>query len=377
MLVASKYYGSETSMVNNDTFLPNWTSPPGETISDILDEMNLSLVEFADQIGYSVIQARDLLQGKAPLSGELAAQLEYTLGASAEFWLSRETQYRADVSRLRSELTSSKDEDWLKELPLKDMISFGWLNPASHTTAKVAECLRFFGVPNVAAWQEKYHNVLETAAFRTSSTFDSQSGAVAAWLRQGAIESASVNCKPWDSANFERSLQAIRTLTRKRDPNLFIPELQKLCAEAGVAVVIARLPSGCRASGATQFISPNKALLLLSFRYLSDDHFWFTFFHEAGHLLLHGKDGLFLEEMGLCTNKEEHEANEFAASLLIPERYHTELENLPLDGREVIRFARKVGVSPGIVVGQLQHRGLITPRQLNNLKTRFSWSEQY
>lgn len=362
-------------MVNNDTFLPNWTSSPGETISDILEEMSLSLVEFADQIGYSMSQTNDLLHGKSPLTRTLALQLESTLGASAEFWLNRESQYREDISRLRTELSNSLNKDWLKELPLKDMIAFGWLNRATHTTAKVAECLHFFGVPNVAAWRETYHDVLETAMFRTSTSFDSKSGAVAAWLRQGAIESASLDCKVWDGAGFERALLNIRALTRKRAPNLFIPELQRICAECGVAVVIVRAPSSCRASGATHFISPNKALLLLSFRYLSDDHFWFTFFHEAGHLLLHEKNGLFLEGMGLCSTKEEQEANEFAANTLIPEHFQTELTNLRLDGREVIRFARRVGVSPGIVVGQLQHLGLITPRQLNNLKTRFSWAD--
>ncbi len=361
-------------MVNNDTFLPNWTSPPGETMADILDEMRLSLVEFADQIGYSVSQTNDLLHGKLPITEGLATQLEYTLGASAEFWLNRETQYREDTFRLRSELSSQEDEDWLKELPLKDMIAFGWLNPANRTSDKVAECLRFFGVPNVAAWRETYHNVLETAAFRTSTSFDSQSGAVAAWLRQGAIESALLNCRDWDRSGFEKALQNIRALTRKRDPNLFIPELQRVCAECGVAVVIARAPNGCRASGATLFLSPNRALILLSFRYLSDDHFWFTFFHEAGHLLLHGKDDLFLESMETCSTQEEQEANEFAASTLIPENFQSELAQLPLDGRDVIRFARMVGISPGIVVGQLQHLGLITRRQLNNLKTRFSWT---
>lgn len=362
-------------MVNNDTFLPNWISPPGETISDILDEMNLSLVEFADQIGYPLRQAKELIQGTAPLTDKLAAQLEYTLGASAEFWLNRETQYRTDVSRLRNELSSTDDENWLKELPLKDMISFGWLNPVIDTKAKVAECLRYFGVPNVAAWRETYHNVLETAAFRTSTSFDSQTGAVAAWLRQGVIESESLDCKAWDSAGFERALQTIRALTRKREPAQFIPELQMICAEVGVAVVIARLPSGCRASGATQFVSPDKALLLLSFRYLTDDHFWFTFFHEAGHLLLHGKQGIFLEEMVPCESKEEDEANEFAADLLIPEIHRADLTNLPLDGREVMRFARKIGVSPGIVVGQLQHLRVFTRKQLNNLKVRYTWSE--
>lgn len=362
-------------MVNNDTFLPNWTSPPGETMADILDEMSLSLVEFADQLGYSASQTKDLLHGKLPITKGLATQLEYTLGASAEFWLNRETQYREDALRLRGELSSQEDEDWLKELPLKDMTAFGWLNPASRTYEKVAECLRFFGVPNVAAWRETYHNVLETAAFRTSTSFDSQSGAVAAWLRQGAIESGLLNCRDWDRAGFEKALQDIRALTRKRDPNLFVPELQRICAECGVAVVIARAPNGCRASGATLFLSPSKALILLSFRYLSDDHFWFTFFHEAGHLLLHGRDDLFLEGIETCSTQEEQEANEFAARTLIPENFQSELAQLPLDGRDVIRFARMVGISPGIVVGQLQHLGLITRRQLNNLKTRFSWPD--
>lgn len=362
-------------MINHQTFLPNWASPPGETMVDLLEEKNLSLVEFAAQIGYTVGRTNDLLHGNSPITDEMAQRLADVLGASATFWMNRESQYRDDISRLESEASSPMNEDWLKELPVKDMITFGWLKPSNHTAEKLSECLRFFGVPNVAAWQETYHNILETAAFRTSSSFDSQSGAVAAWLRQGAIESALIDCKTWNRSNFEKTLQDIRALTRKRDPHLFIPELQQLCAKCGVAVVIARSPSGCRASGATQFTSPSKALLLLSFRYLSDDHFWFTFFHEAGHLILHGKDGLFLEGVKLCSDKEEREANEFAARTLIPEHFLSELENLPLDGRQVIRFARKVGVSPGIVVGQLQYFGLITPRQLNNLKTRFNWAD--
>ncbi len=162
-------------------------------------------------------------------------------------------------------------------------------------------------------------------------------------------------------------------LTRKRDPKLFIPELKRRCAECGVAVVIVRAPTGCRASGATRFLSRDKALLLLSFRYLSDDHFWFTFFHEAGHLLLHGKSALFLEGPNMLSTKEEEEASGFAARTLIPSEFRPGLLDLGVDGRQVIRFARLVGVSPGVVVGQLQYLRRLSPRQLNNLKTRFRW----
>jgi Zn-dependent peptidase ImmA (M78 family) len=116
-------------------------------------------------------------------------------------------------------------------------------------------------------------------------------------------------------------------------------------------------------------------MILLSFRYLSDDHFWFTFFHEAGHLVLHGDRCIFLEGDDTLTTEEEDAANAFAADTLIPPEYQAEMLRLPLNGRDVMRFARKVGVSPGIVVGQLQHYGRFRQNQLNNLKRRFTWGE--
>ena len=357
------------------TFMPNWASPPGDTITDILEERNLSISDFAGRIGCSLDRTRALLGGQTPVTRELAQRLESTLGAPADFWVNRESQYRSNLARLERDATNPLNEEWLKELPVKDMAAFGWIKPAARAAEKVAECLNFFDVPTIEAWRETYHGILETTAFRTSPTFDSRSGAVAAWLRQGAIGSESLDCKPWDATRFRESLTDIRALTRKKEPSDFVPRLQEICAACGVAVVIARAPAGCRASGATIFLSPSKALILLSFRYLTDDHFWFTFFHEAGHLVLHGTSDLFLEGMETDETLEEQEANNFAAGVLVPERFRSEMEALPLDGRQVMRFARAIGVSPGIVVGQLQHLGFITRRQLNNLKTRYSWPD--
>src|SRR5262245_53695423 len=133
-----------------------------------------------------------------------------------------------------------------------------------------------------------YVGLQQIAAFRTSPSFDSQPSAVAAWLRQGEIETEAFDCNHWDPIRFRESLADIRSLTRQKEPRRFIPALQRCCAESGVAVAIVRAPKGCRASGATRFLTRHKALLMLSFRYLTDDQFWFTFFHEAGHLLLHG-----------------------------------------------------------------------------------------
>ncbi len=357
-------------MLSTQEFSPSWASAPGDTISDVLRERSLSETEFAQQMGHTPDDVQDLLQGRATITLAVARRLERVIGASVEFWMSRDYQYRQDIARL-----NATNEEWITELPVGDMIKFGWLGPVPHPTDEVAACLRFFGVPSVSAWREAYAGLHQMAAFRTSPSLDSRPASVAAWLRRGEIEAGEIECDPWDPKRFQESILHIRSLTREKNPDRFIPKLQKYCAESGVAVAIVRYPSGCRASGATRFLSRDKALLLLSFRYLTDDHFWFTFFHEAGHLLLHGEKAFFLEGADMPSTTEEDEANEFAASTLIPSEFKRELLALRADAIKVIRFARRVGVSPGIVVGQLQHLGRIRHDQLNRLKRRYRWED--
>ena len=368
-------------MNRDDAFQPDWISAPGDTVADILAEQEISLVEFAQRMGHTLDQAEALLHGRAAITLQTAQQLESVLGASTAFWVTRETQYREDSARLQLTLQDTADKEWLRDLPVKDMAQFGWLDSTRSFPDKLAACFHYFDVPNVETWREKYRDVLSVVSFRTSPTFSSQPGAVIAWLRQGEIKSAEIECKSWDAPRFANALSGIRSLTREKDPNTFLPELRELCANCGVAVVISRVPKGCRASGATRFLTPNKALILLSFRYLSDDQFWFSFFHEAGHLLLHSEKALFLEDDSEVTVDEEDEANDFAGDILIPPEFRPALSQLRLDAhekrnaREIMRFAKHVGVSPGIIVGQLQHMKRIQPSRLNRLKKRYNWNE--
>jgi plasmid maintenance system antidote protein VapI/Zn-dependent peptidase ImmA (M78 family) len=360
-------------MASEQTFQPDWVSAPGETIADLLQERGLPPAVFAQRIGYAPEDVNELLHGRALLTAETARLLEAHLGASIRFWLNRESQYRFDLARLHKDVQT--DREWLKQFPLRDMIRFGWVPGATDLSEQVAACLEFFSVPDKPTWASTYGVPLELAAFRTSATFDSHPGAVAAWLRQGELAGRSISCKMWDSDRFFGALATIRPLTRQKDPTRFIPELTQICADCGVAVVVLRAPAGCRASGATRFVSPDRALLLLSLRYLSDDHFWFTFFHEAAHLLLHGPNALFLEAPEMLNSEQEQEANDFAARVLIPETFRSELDRLPLRHEDLIRFARRVGVSPGIIAGQLQHQGRLRRDQMNRLKRRFEWSD--
>jgi Zn-dependent peptidase ImmA (M78 family) len=284
--------------------------------------------------------------------------------------MSRDFQYREDSARLHA-----PDKGWLAELPLGDMIRFGWLQPVPKASEETAACLRFFNVPSVGAWRAKYASVQAMAAFRTSRSFESRPAAVAAWLRKAEIEGEAVSCARWNPSGFENALTSIRRLTRYKDPDRFLPELSELCSTNGVALAIVRPPNGCRASGATKFLSPQKALLVLSFRHLTDDQFWFTFFHESGHLLLHSNQSMFIEGVDTSQTKEENEANDFAEHALIPAEHIYAMLSLRLDSVEVIKFARKIGISPGLVVGQLQHHKRIRPNQLNGLKRRFAWEK--
>jgi HTH-type transcriptional regulator / antitoxin HigA len=356
-------------MTETETFRPNWASPPGDTIADVLEEKELSLAAFSKRIGCSIDEAKDLLAGRLVMSVGLARKLHAELGATVEFWMSRDFHYRESVARL----SGAETKDWIAELPLGDMVRFGWMRPVA-AAQEVAACLSFFDVPDIGAWRAKYALLQERVAFRSSPSFESRPGAVAAWLRQGEIEARPIKCDSWNPQLLEAQLAEVRALTRQKDPAKFVPNLRGLCAAAGVAVVIVRAPNGCRASGATHFLSDSQALLQLSFRYLIDDQFWFSFFHEVGHLLLHGRDGFFLEGMGTPATRQEREASAFAERVLVPPQWRDEMLSLPTSSHEVIRFARKIGIAPGIVVGQLQFHGRVKPSHLNGLKRHFTWS---
>ena len=172
-------------------------------------------------------------------------------------------------------------------------------------------------------------------------------------------------------------LDDLKALSKIKSPKIFLPKLIKICAECGVAVVVSKTPSGCPASGVVLQLSENKVLMLLSFRYLSDDQFWFTFFHEVGHLIMHRSQQIFIEEATSQNNEEEKEANIFAGEALIPTPLRFELKTLKKDKKSIVRFALKAGVSPGIVIGQMQHEKIIPYNYLNGYKRRYNWEEIY
>jgi len=187
---------------------------------------------------------------------------------------------------------------------------------------------------------------LTQAAYRTSAAFQRNPYAVSVWLRQGEIEAQKSECKAYNSSSFRASLHEIRALTMT-PPEVFEPKMKNLCSEAGVAVMFVPELPGTRVYGATRWLNPNKALIQLSLRGKSDDDLWFTFFHEAAHILLHGKCDVFIEAEDEGRRKatrhdKEMDADRFAQDFLIPSsEYQSFMQGSKFSLVEIQQFAKK------------------------------------
>jgi len=328
----------------------------------------------AERTGFTRKHVNQLIKGVASITEETALKLERVLGSTAGFWLNREAQYRESLARQAELKDLEPFVPWLAQLPVSDMVHFGWITKTTSKVRRVAACLQYFGVATVEAWNERYGNV--GVAYRASKKLAKKQGAVSAWLRHGEMQSESSNVPPFDRTRLLELVPHLRALCKEPDPAVFLPKLVDLCSSVGVILVVARVPTGSPVSGATKWLNSERALVMMSFRHKSNDHFWFTFFHEIAHLLLHGKRLLFLEglENGLNADQEA-EADQWASNILIPQQSAKQLTRLGSSAQAIADFAESIGLPPGIVVGRLQHEGLVPWTALNNLKVFYGWVE--
>lgn len=351
---------------------PDWVSPPGHTIISLLEQNELTVEDFAERIGRTKSVTQKLLDGKHAIDVQLARQLTDVFGASESFWMAREHDYRASME-LPEKVSVNSFEDLISTLPLADMKKFGWIENVRNREDKIAESMEFFGVSTIAQWQGRYENAFRGAAYRRATAYASCEIATTAWLRQGEIETQADEVAVWSPEQLRRELDGFRRLTWYKSPSLFLPKLKEGLARAGVKFAIVRAPKGCSASGAVRILADDTPHIQLSFRYLSDDQFWFSLFHEIGHILLHFDKMPILENSDLQEEECESEANEFASHVIVPMMHQEELFGLASSKSLIIDFAKKIGVAPGLIVGQLQHARIIGFNQMQHLKRRYRW----
>ncbi len=361
-------------MTDEKELKPDWFSKPGDSLRALMVRKGVPAKSVAGSLDGGMATLRGLLDGSLAVDQRHAETLSNSLGGTPSFWLKRQANYEhaLEDALQRAMLDLEESEAWMA-LQVPGPKPKGRLSE-ERRREEVRRRLTFFNVGTISAWQARYGRVCNETLFRTTQAFTSNDSAVLMWLRNGELEADLVDTQPWNRGNLQDRLRAIRALSKVRHPELFLPKLRTLCAEAGVAVVTKRAPEGCRASGASRMVARDKAMVLLSFRGLSDDKFWFTVFHELGHLILHGAKSFVDAEMEEY-DENEREANQFAARLIVPEYREREFESLSANREAVIRFSVGADVAPGLIVGQMQHRDMIAPNQLDYLKRRWKWEQ--
>lgn len=359
-------------------FTPDWVSPPGDTIADLLEERDWTQAQLSERMEYTPKHVSQLINGKAPITEETAVKLARVLGSTEKFWLNREANYRAQLAQIEEKERLESWIPWLDQLPVKELMKQEKIVKrcldSKNKPFIVKDALSFFGVASPKGWHRVY--VSEEIAYRRTKEDQSDIGAITSWLRIGELEAEQQDCAVYSKSRFQKAVKEIRGFTVLPAVE-FLPKLRQLCRESGVVFVLVPSIPRAHVSGVARWLNPHKALIQLSLYEKSNDKFWFTFFHEVAHILLHGKDDIFLDEWSHgeeVPSEQEEEANQWARDFLIPPKHNSELSQLK-SKEQVKTFARRIGIHPGIVVGRLQHDEIIDQTWMNGLKDKLNFSE--
>ena len=365
---------------HRNQYEPDEVTPPGVTLSDTLEALGMSQTELSERLGKHKKTINEIIKDKQRIMPDTALELERVLGVPASFWLNRQSRYDEFLARrdFREHLLQKKEayREWVQKIPYREMARLGWIPTVRMRDELVRVLLAFFGVKGLdqwhAIWSRPEVDFLKTKAFKEHS------GVLAAWLRQGERLAPMAEVSSYDPQAFRESLRRIRDHWVKRHPKEFQPVIPQELAQAGVVVLyVPHLPN-LRIHGATRWIA-DRPVIQLSLRGKQDHYFWFTLFHEAYHILRHGRTRVFIEsEDGFNQDQAaEDDANHSAEDILVPrqqwKRFVQEIRAIPtrrIYDKEscIVRFSARMNICAGVVVARLQHEGELPHSHCNDLK---------
>ena len=352
-------------------FEPDYAVPPGETLQETIEALGMTQRDLATRTGMAPKTINQIIKGKAPITPDTAILLERVTGVPARFWNNLESNYREQLAKLADRQRLEGDLEWAKSIPVRELVKRDYVPDTKDKVSLLYAVLQFFGVASSRQWHELW--MQPNCAYRKSRKFEAHPGAVATWLRIGELEAQKMQTEPYDQDKFENALREIRLLTVE-SPDVFVPRMTELAASSGVAVVFIPEIKKCPTSGVARWLTPDKALIQLSLRYKTDDQLWFSFFHEAGHILKDPKKGVYIQADENEDGRED-KADRFAADFLIPVEHKAKFQLL-LNEHAITDFSKSIGIAPGIVIGRLQKENILPwATKLNRLKRHFEWRE--
>ncbi len=354
-----------------DKYSADVAIPPGETLLELLESNNMTQAELAERIGFSKKHINEIIKGKSAITAETAVKLENIFSPPASFWTNLEANYREILAREKKK-QDDEEKKIAKKIPYSEMADYDWVPETTEVKEKVTNLRNFFRVSNLSL-------ILETsaysAAFRTANSNQASSLALAAWLEKGISLANKIDTNPFSQNKVKKCISKFRYMTKK-EPNSFYTRLESLLSDCGVALVLVPYLEKTYAHGAVKWLAKDKVMMQLSLRYKYSDIFWFSFFHELGHILLHGKRDEYIEYDDDKEDFKEKEADKFAANTLIPEKkYSRFIEDGKYDKKSIIEFAKELEVSPSIVVGRLYHDNILDFFVHSDLRKQYDYDD--
>ncbi len=341
-------------------YYPESVSYPGTTLAEKLDELGMGSKEFAIRTGKPEKTISEILSGESSITPDMAVLFEGVLKIPASFWLTRQRNYDEAVARLKRVETIANSTEWAENFPYAQMASYGWVSPTRKVEEKVKNLFDYFSVGNQKAFEDYYFNAKLRVNFRVSLAHTRRPYAFAAWLRQGEVQASSLGKVAYKEKSLLNSLPELKRLMAEH-PSDFFKRLQSICLRSGLRVVYTPCINGASINGSTRWIG-DSPLIQLSARYKQNDIFWFTFFHEIAHILMHGKKYVALEDVDYeeLDESKEKEADEFAVKWTFSKEEEEEVLKKPVITEEDVEFfAKKFNTHPACIIGRFHHKKLI------------------
>lgn len=346
--------------------------PPGAFIKRELEKRSWGQAALAEILGKPLAAVNEVIKGKRAITPEMAIALGNAFGAQPALWMHREAAYRMSVIDQSPESDTARKAQIFECAPIKDMQRRGWISPTAQTAAELeVELTRFMGYNPLAdepLW-------VPALARKTSGSIEF-SNAQRAWLLQASAVARKTSVRHYSHGRLDNLFDNLRKYCKIPEDCAKVP---MALADSGIRFVVVEDLPRTRIDGAAFFLDgeENKPVVALSLRSDRLDSFWHTLIHELRHIA--NKDALSLdlnlvgEERESMVSEMEKRADHEAATWLIDrdQLKRFALRAKPWFSKEVlVPFAGRMGVHPSIVVGQLQHAGIIGWDRLAEYRTK-------
>jgi HTH-type transcriptional regulator / antitoxin HigA len=326
----------------------------------MLDSKGWTQDALAEITGLSRTTISSIVSGRSGISADVAVRLAAAFGNRPDQWLKWDADYQ--LSLVESDATTVQRLAQLHDVaPVREMQKRGWIKSTNDAGELEAALDAFYG-----------GSVRDGVSFKVATSRTVQlahlNAAEKAWCFRVRQLAAAV--MPVAEFSADRLVAAEKKLRQLAAYPKEVKRLPQLLAYYGIRFVIVEPLPGTKIDGAAFWMDDGTAVIAVSVRWDRIDAFWFTVMHEFMHIKngdVYSADSNLIQEnekgvvtVVLADNDAEKIANEGAADILVPQ---AELESFirrlsPLYSTDrVVQFANKIKMHPGIIVGQLQHRG--------------------